>query len=355
MQRLRRLLKAIFSPTRRLATAEAPCIQQGGRLGPAEWVALRSECRYRRFDFTSVPARRRSTAAKLALQRELGQPGDRGLVAWTGAVAHTWIWEPSEPARAIAGPDSRWLPETLLAMQPLADGARLLQLSQGYEGQVWAGGMLLACQWWRERPGAEDWNRFRRACSLAPEAQSVDVRVEAPVLAAPWGNVARARVVSGGTEHLAWRVALAVIAFTLGWQWWVSARWDSALHEVEAHTQQLRERAAPLIEARERADTAHARIQAYADLAVGVNDYLLMAEVMRPLPQGAKLSMWLREDERLQVGVQSVETDPRVFVAAFEDHPLLSNVKAAPAEVGVVRLDFELARPATTADAGSDA
>lgn len=159
----------------------------------------------------------------------------------------------------------------------------------------------------------------------------------------PWAEVAfQSRISPAAIERFAWQAVIAGLVFAFGWQAAAHQRWSAALTQLENRIQTLREQAAPLIEARERADLAREQLQSYDALLQDLNDFSLMAEVVKPLPEGALLASWQREGATLQAGIRTTETDPRVFIAAYENHPQLSSVQAAPAEAGVMRLDFTL-------------
>lgn len=337
-------LTALFSPTRRLGGDEPRVLHAGGPLGPVEWVVPRADCHYRRLDFTALPARQREAAAQLAARRHEPAPGARQHIAWTGGIAHAWIW--AEPDPALAADDAGWIPESLLRAPPAADGARVLQLMRGVEGQVWRDGQLQASQWWPAPPDADAWRRFARAAGLGPEAV-LPATESLPWADQPWGDARRGLPGSpAALERLAWVAGLGLLALGLGWQLAAQANWTFGQWRLDQRMAELRERATPLLEARERADAAMATLQSLRELGAGADDYALMAEVIDPLPKDARLAAWRREGERLQVGVLSAELDPRPYVSAFQSHPRLSDVAANPAMDGKgMQLDFTLATP----------
>jgi len=337
-------LTALFSPTRRLGGAEPRLLHAGGPLGPVEWVVPRADCHYRRLDFSALPVRQREAAAHLAARRHEPAPGARQHIAWAGGIAHAWIWP--EPDPAMAGEDAGWIPETLLRAAPAADGARLLQMMSGVEGQVWREGQLQASQWWPAPPDADGWRRFARAAGLGPEAALPPLET-LPWADQPWGDARRGLPGSpAALERLAWVAGLGLLALGLGWQLAAQANWTVGQWRLDQRMAELRERATPLLEARERADAAMASLQSLRGLASGANDYALMADVIAPLPKDARLVAWRREGARLQVGVLSTEIDPRPYVLAFQSHPVLSDVAANPPADGKgMQLDFSLAPP----------
>lgn len=345
-------LAAIFSPTRRLAGAEggAP-LRTGGPFGGLQLVVPRADCQYRRVDFSNLGARQRPAAARLAARRLDPRPGALVHLAWTGPVAHAWTWMGGNPA--VAAEEASWIPETLLRAPPTADGVRLLRQSHGVEGQHWCEGRLQASQWWAEPPSEVAWQRFVRACGLGLDAAPA---VPAPIDAGwsePWGDAQRGLPASPALlERWAWTAMLAIVACALGWQVTAHVRWSIGQSRLEARVDALRSRAAPLLAARERADTARDALLALRALQVGTSDYRLMADVIAPLPKDARLTGWTRDGAKLQVAVQSSDVDPRHFVAAYDGHPLLSGVVATPDPRGML-LAFDLPGAAAAAPAGA--
>lgn len=340
-------LAAIFSPTRRLVGAEGAPVRAGGPLGGLQLVVPRADCQYRRMDFPNLPQRQRVAAARIAARRLDPRPGALVHLAWTGPVAHAWTWVGTDPA--IAADEADWIPETLLRAAPAGDGLRLLRQSRGVEGQYWREGRLQASQWWAALPTADGWQRFARACGLGPDvAASVPDPIDAG-WSDPWGDAPRGLPASPARlERWAWTVVLAAVACGLGWQVAAHARWSMAQSRLDARLDALRSRAAPLLAARERADTARDALLALRELQQGSSDYRLMAEVVAPLPKDAKLAGWVRDGAKLQAIVQSADTDPRHFVAAYDGQPQLSGVIATPDPRGML-LAFDLSGAAAAA------
>jgi nucleotide-binding universal stress UspA family protein len=341
MPRARNPLTAIFSPTRRLIGTEPVLVQRGGLLGSVEWVVPRAECHYRRVDLSALPARQRQAAARIAARREPLAPEAVSRIAWAGGIAHIWTWSPAGQESRIS--PAAWIPESLLRPVPTADGPRLVRLVRGVEGQVWREHRLVASQWWSQAPGLEAWHRFLRASGISPEEAPAVPDVQVLGWSGPWAELQFGTSISPvAIERFAWRAVVGGLALGIGWQLSAQVSWSDALDRLEARTQALRARAMPLLEARERADAARQSLQEYRELQQATSDFVLMAEVVKPLPEDALLSLWQREGANLKVGVKTADTDPRYFVAAYERHPLLANVQAAPAETGLMHLDFTL-------------
>lgn len=346
---LRNRLAAIFSPTRRLADDGRSLVRAGGTLGGLQWVVPRAECQYRNIRLPDLPPRKREAAARIAAMRFDPQPGALHHVAWTGDVAHVWTW--AEPPAEAAGGETSWIPETLLRAPPGSDGLRLLRQVSGVEGQCWRNGMLHASQWWPDVPSEAAWQRFARASGVgsggpAPQAETIQ-------WGEPWGDNGRSWQGSPVVfERWAWIAVAAGVLLVLGWQLSATFAWTDARGDLDDRMEALRAEATPLLVAREAAERARASIVALRELRSGVDDYRLMAEVVGPLPADTRLVEWRREGANLAAIVRSAESDPRLFVTAYANHPLLSGVVATPLDDGGMGLTFVLPE---TGPAGSPA
>lgn len=346
-------LAAVFSPTRRLLGAEQALVRAGGLLGGLQWIVPRAECRYRRIDFSHLPARQREPAARLAARRVEPRPGALFHLAWTGGIVHVWTWP--EGVERIGNADAGWIPESLLRSAPRGDSLRLLEQVQGFEGQSWRDGILEASQWWPAPPTADAWRRFVRACGLGPgDGDTVPEPVNVG-WSEPWGDGARGLPASPAVlERWAWTLGLGLLFCGLGWQLAGQAYWSMAQARLDARMDALRAQASPLLAARERADAARDALLALQALDAGPGDYSLMADVIRPLPEDARFASWQREEGKLQVAILSADTDPRRFVTAYADRGPLANAVATPAQ-GSMGLAFDLAAPADADAATGDA
>lgn len=321
-------------------------MQRGGPLGPVERVVPRAQCLYRRMEFAAVARNRRAAAADLAVRRAYPRAQAQHYIAWSGSTAHAWIWPDADAdAGAADDADQRWLPESVLMPPPAGDGERLLALAQGCEGQVWRQGELRASRWWPQPPDEMQWRLFLRASGVEQSGTArVPMPQSLPWLTRPWGGGRGAMPWTPATlERLGWAAAAVVLGFALGWQLVSHASWSLSSLRLSARLDALRQQATPLLDARERAQADLDTLIAYRRLQSGLSDYSLMADVIAPLPADARLVGWRREGRRLQATLQSAQTDPRVFVSAFQQHPLLSRVTANPAaNPQQIQLDFEL-------------
>ena len=96
--------------------------------------------------------------------------GDSGLMmAWDASALEEQL-----TAQGLALDKIELIPEPALCKPPEADGLRLLQLDDGFEGQFWQANFLKSSRWWPELPGTEEWLDFARASGASPGGEGWD-------------------------------------------------------------------------------------------------------------------------------------------------------------------------------------
>ena len=143
---------------------------------PKVYVLSRALCSYSRVRLTGTNQKAR-TAAKLGvafrqgfedpqtrLTKDPNDPLRAGVWSWDGAF---------EFDHGVSAKNVRVFPETL-ARVPLEEGARLVRCIDGFEGQVWRDGALIASRWWLSQPMAREWQHFMRAAQAPMENDSVE-------------------------------------------------------------------------------------------------------------------------------------------------------------------------------------
>lgn len=335
-------LKALFSPTRRWIGADAETVRSGGWLGPVEVVVPRSASQYRLFRFPRLSAEQRAAALRIGAGRAAPTGSAPWTARWQGEVAHVWLVDPA--ALANTDPAATLVSESSLRAPPARpDAARLLAMREGFEGQVWREGALVASHWWPEAPDAAAWARFLRSASHAVDGSPAPIPEHVPLLATPWGRADRGLPWSAQQlERGFWRALVVLLGLVIGWQASATAAWAVAGVLQESELERLRSESMPLIEAREQAEAARDRMAGYVALAGTPVDHALIADVRRALPDEARLVSWYRDAGRLRFEVQSASADPRVFVQAFSGHPLLAGVVANPGDAGRMQLEVDL-------------
>lgn len=337
-------LAALFSPTLRAVGVDTPLLR-GGMFGGRLTVAPRAECEYRRLDFTTLPARRRTGALRIALARFL-EAGVPAHVAWTGGIAHLWLWRMAPPATSQSG--QAWAPESRWRAPPLSDGVRLVTMLRGVEGQYWRDRRLATSQWWPHTPVEDDWLRFIRSSGLDPQSHpSVPPVENVPWAIAPWG-VSRRRWAGDAAmqERWLWIGASTLLAVAAGWQFAAWRYWREARQVQEQALEQARTKAGPVLAARERAEALREEAAHLLKLQThSLNDFALVGEFMDSMPDGTRLKLWSRESGKLRAMVRIESPDARELVMAFSGAKSLSNVRVSILETGDTHFEFVLPVP----------
>lgn len=146
-------------------------VSRGTRIGGRAIILSRALCA-----FETAPAKRTdrkgraATALKLARESRFTDPGV--LVLHSGDVSDRnfacWTWDNTAVKSAINRRDLVVLPETV-AREPGEDGQRLCICLDGYEGQSWRHGRLVASRWWPQLPSDTDWRVFAKAAPAGEE------------------------------------------------------------------------------------------------------------------------------------------------------------------------------------------
>lgn len=81
-----------------------------------------------------------------------------------GAPSSIWTWNEVQEGDAdrIALPS---LPEPL-CRQPLAQGCRIVEGLEGWDGEIWRHNKLIASRWWPKPPLKDDWIQFVRSSGI---------------------------------------------------------------------------------------------------------------------------------------------------------------------------------------------
>ena len=232
---------------------------------------------------------------------------------------------------------ARWIdlgiasaPETL-ARVGLKDGVRLVRCLEGFEGEAWRDGDLVASRWWPATPSAQEWNFFLRGAknapvgpaAAAPAAEEPQWRLEPPLL-------------QPDADALSVTLSPARVAAILA----VAALGASA-HETTRYA--LNAAGAAGLERRvnagqsANADAARARRAAQARAAeaarlAGAGDERLvisaLGEIFDALPPDSAAIRRVRyTDNEMQVRVRTLkQIDAPALVAALEASPLFTDV-----------------------------
>lgn len=237
-----------------------------------------------------APADRRAVARNLLLA---WAPFDQAeyRVAWQGDAALAVAWDRTgvEGLLSSAGGSASvtlW-PETFLRAPPSKDGLRVLQCLEGVEAQLWHGGSLHASRWWPQQPEVADAQAWLR--SLGPATAASNLPATSPVAwrQRPWADLHSLDGLSSTSSRLE-RMALG--AALVGLTALTGAQAHQWLAAYEAGQTALRDRqrllleAAPVLAARDRAETLAREAQRLAEQMNSVSPLDVLLHLSDVLP-----------------------------------------------------------------------
>lgn len=213
-------------------------------------------------------------------------------VAWQGNDALTFAWDETGVRAmldAVAAPAQvELLPETLMREPHRGSGVRVLNCVEGVEAQAWRDGAIVASRWWPQMPDADEALLWLR--SLGSEA--ADATTLPPPVAVEWrrrpvqelqglvdlrSTTSRMERVAVGTTL----VALAGLGGVQAHQTWAA---HAEREAVRSELDRQRREAAPVLAARDRAESAARELQALADQVTGVLPIELLQFLSDVLP-----------------------------------------------------------------------
>lgn len=157
------------------------------------WIVGRRFLRHNLFEVSdALPEAKRKSALALLVRKWSPFPATGFAAQRAGNRASVYAWDSLQIADAMsaAGADpgrcSVW-PETFFR-PPHTDGARLAVMTDGFEGQAWRQGLLVATRWWSAVPNPRDWMLFLRGAGidLSQAPSAVPAPIESEILSTPW-------------------------------------------------------------------------------------------------------------------------------------------------------------------------
>ena len=299
-----------------------------------EWLLARGLCAFTTLEGADIPPRKRRGFADMAVARWSPFADTRSHVEWSGDRAMVWAWS-SE--RVLADSDGvrlpapqRILPESLFRGQPMEEGQELIAMDQGSEGRVWRNGHLAASRWWAQPPALDDWNDFRRGAGLPP-ATWVPEPLEYPLAASAWGALGARGMGELVTQQrvLLTSIAVALVTAALAAPLVGALALKVSIWQVQDDIAAREQAIAPIITARNAAQTDAAAIDALLRMRPPAGQTGLMAAVVKLIPGRWQLLKWAMPDaEHLELTLKMAAADPRRIVEAWEQSGQFGEVTA---------------------------
>lgn len=280
------------------------------RFGSVQWVLSRSLYRFTRFDLAAVSVAQRVSALRLQIGQWVPFARVGCYVIWEGASAQVWAWDAedveSEIRRVGLKPKSvTVIPETLLNEKRVSLSF-LQQSLDGFEGQYWHNGSLVASRWWPQMPSLGEWINFQRDAGLSPEMQSAEIPKPVPLRwkDQPWkksiGLDAQAGGIVGVYQVL---MVISMLGLVCASAWIGSQFYQYRLSSQIQRTnlRELTKQNMPFVEARATSLAAQSRIKELQALYKQPDVLGLLAKVAETLPKdGTYLRDWEFRDNKLK-------------------------------------------------------
>lgn len=321
------------------------------------WVVSRALLKQETFTLPanlSVAQRRASLALMIRRWAPFHAAGHATF--WSGHRACVYAWDEAKVGAAIAaaGLDRgkcMIVPETFLRT-PAGDGVRLVPCIDGFEGQVWSGGLLLATRWWAQPPTAAEWSAFIRVARREPLRADLGrpTPSDAPFQDAPWAmrrdllEDARSLLDTPHYRAAAAALALAVPVF-LGAKW---AGVAAASAELQLELNRLLTASEPVRAQRDATLANLDRVDRLIALEPFPAQFDALAQAFALLDGlGVKIIDWTYDTGVIEMSIQGeADLDATRFIELFERDPLFTEVSARTLpQPRTLRLKFNIIKP----------
>lgn len=294
-------------------------------------------CHYRHFSLLDIPAAQRENSLRLKIQQWSPYNHTANYTVWQGGHAQVWIWDlqaQQEKMQSSGIKKATVIPEPLLYTRPLplAEETRLIHCIEGFEGQIWSEGILKGSRWWQNEPTPQEWGMFQRAHAQSATADK-PVPAEYALLERPWGRTRGFKI----QQDAVW-IGVALLLSVITWQTVSVWKWHRATAHVNAQIETLQTQIGSILDLRNRAVADQMVIEKIMTLNPYPQQIKLLADVADLLAQMGKelklptndirLTSWFYQLGELKITVEASEIDPTVYVKAFQNHPLFTEVKA---------------------------
>ena len=304
------------------------------------WVPARRTLKHALFELPEeLSGRKKLSALDLKVQAWAPFAETGYSVSWQGNQASVFAWDQTSVEQTIAAhgydPNRCTIVPEVFVRDPLPDGVRLAEVSDGVEGQAWRNGFVSVTRWWKDLPTGRDWSLFLRSAGLPLSSDPIDVPdVSTPEwLETPW-NMA---VGSGQilTEFLSNRRLVTGVAIIALAPWaffaseWVSYsvmlnKLQVQIDEVQIQTQSVREERSRALSLLEYAEDLSSLQQYPHQIEIISRAHSLLA------PYEVEISGWDYDGGLLEFGlISESDMDATIYIPVFENDSLFSRVSSS--------------------------
>ncbi len=280
----------------------------------------------------------RQKESALSLKVEAWSPfNETGyVVAWSGNVACVFAWDKKQIREKIreCGYDPikcKVIPEAFMR-QSIPDGLRLVRCVKGMEGQFWKDSILMASRWWQSAPPVNEWYLFSRIAGQQGGSGLPDV-TEPIWLDKAWhenpksGDLISYVISYQPARAFATVMLILPVAFLLAQiTTYMVQNWliNKEIAAIEGTSQSIRASRLNALMALETAEDISSLHKYPHQIEILARAHSLLYEY------GVTLLSWEYDSGDLEFGLDlTSDLDPRIFIKAFEDDNLFSNVSAS--------------------------
>ncbi|HOY79844.1 MAG TPA: hypothetical protein PLN33_18665 [Hyphomonadaceae bacterium] len=291
---------------------------------------------------------RRREAELEALRIAMSPEAGCFMILWP-AAASIWSWDDHAVQAELkrSGLDAQLtsprVPETLLqAPEFSADGFRLAQCMNGFDGQLWRRGEMLSSRWWRDQPSDQEWVVYAESVDAAGGDRSPPSTLPTP-LARPWRRndwrPPNAQVVDRKTVF--W-ISAGVAAAAMSGLAYVAGV-ELTYMRLKDRVATLEEEAGPIRAANRRVMSANADLQKLSAPMNGIDGLNLMSIVGQVLnAAGAQASGVEFRDNKLKISLplKYAGGADRVL-RVLEDETGIANARLSPSSASLASIEIE--------------
>lgn len=143
----------------------------------------RGQCSFRRIKITGNN-KKSLKAAEFRVRQEADLGENKFIIKPDDSGHYAGVWGFKSDSRH----KGRYIPESL-ALSQQSEGVHLITLIDGFEGQVWDAGNIVASRWWAKKPDSKKWTTFLHSVQAKhdidfvslPSAKTLKYRTNFPI------------------------------------------------------------------------------------------------------------------------------------------------------------------------------
>jgi hypothetical protein len=326
---------------------------EGRQAATGPILLSRGACRLRfiALSHVRVAERPRALANVLRAWAPFNSPEWQLVPQAEGCLAIAWDADRVGAALSAAGWAGRRVLCETLVRAPLAEGLRLVEGIDGFEGQCWSGAKLLHSRWWRGRPDQGAWSELLRASGVG-HGLRMDAEVPATVaLGDAWLERPFARpkaAESFGSAAARWETicvsgCAVVLSLISGLQARQTVEAWQGMHAARQELDALKKDAEPVMALRQRVLASVSQLDRLSSQMSGPAPIEVLAHLSELLPtKGVVLREFDLSGLRVRAEFELEASMSRsMVIAALQRSPWFADISEARDALGRGAVPFE--------------